>query len=131
MAPHAALADRLTGLVGGSLRVATYAGDDHDVAYFREDIEPKADADRSSASTRSSFSAPSAASIRSGCSSSANSARHFEEGVVFHVAGEAYTGVFVSVDADAAGEGPAIIDSCRDYIEGGSADDRRLMCGAR
>lgn len=58
-------------------------------------------------------------------------ARHFEEGVVFHVAGEAYTSVFVSVDADAAGEGPAIIDPCRDYLEGRSAGDRRLMRGAR
>ena len=130
-----ALAGQLRELTGERLRaLGTYAGEAYTVDYLREDVAPKADADRiqriheelvlGSISEGYQESLFELGSLRA-------TARHFEEGVVFHVPGEAYAGVFVSVDAAATDTAGDVIDACRAYLgERADEGDRPLVRGA-
>ncbi len=129
-----ALAETLRELVGGRLRaLGTYAGEEHSVAFVREDVEPKADAERIERIHEELV----LGSIGGGYQERLfelgglrATARHFEQGVVLHVPGPDYEGVFVSLDAAAADRAGDVIEACRAHLPEGGADGRPLLRGA-
>jgi len=110
----------LRAAVGERLRaVATYAGTDRHLHYLRDDVRGKADVERVDRIHEELVFDAIGGRYLEGLFELGDlraTAQHFEEGTIVHVAGEGYLGVFVSVDAEAAGQTTAVVDACRTWL---------------
>lgn len=131
----AGLAEELEAIVGASLRtVGTYAGTDYAVHSIRDDVAPTVDPELVERIHEELILEAMGGGYQEqlfGLGDRRASVQYFDEGLVIQVHGEAYTGVFVSMDPAGAGQVPAVVDAARAYLRNQSSDDKPMVRGAQ